>query len=66
MSRWQVQDAKTHLSEVIHKALPAMTLGELRKGVGIKRRSDPLAATGMQNWVDGLERRFLPQAAQQS
>jgi predicted nucleic acid-binding protein len=36
----------------------ALTLGELRKGVAVKRRTDPGAADQLGAWVDGLEVTF--------
>ncbi len=38
--------------------LSVLTLGELRKGVEAKRRTDSLAADQLGAWVDGLERIF--------
>jgi predicted nucleic acid-binding protein len=35
-----------------------LTLGELRKGVALKRRTDPNAAKRLAGWVDGLELSF--------
>jgi predicted nucleic acid-binding protein len=35
-----------------------LTLGELRKGVALKRRTDPQTATRLAGWVDGLEFSF--------
>ena len=35
-----------------------LTLGELRKGVEVKRRSDPDAAGRLGAWVDGIETTF--------
>jgi predicted nucleic acid-binding protein len=35
--------------------ISVLTLGELRKGVEQKRRSDASAAQGLAAWVDGLE-----------
>lgn len=35
--------------------LSVLTIGELRKGVAIKRRADPLAAKALAAWVEGLE-----------
>jgi toxin FitB len=35
-----------------------LTLGELRKGVALKKRSDPDAAKKLGAWVDGLEYSF--------
>lgn len=35
-----------------------LTLGELRKGVALKKRSDPDAARKIGSWVDGLEFSF--------
>jgi predicted nucleic acid-binding protein len=36
-----------------------LTLGESRKGVELKRRSDTDAAKKIANWVDGLEFSFV-------
>ncbi|MPZ19377.1 MAG: PIN domain-containing protein [Luteitalea sp.] len=38
--------------------ISALTVGELRKGVDMKRRTDPDAAAQIGNWVDGLELTF--------
>ena len=38
--------------------LSVLTLGELRKGVAAKRRSDPVAADQLGAWVDGIEMNF--------
>jgi hypothetical protein len=38
--------------------LSVLTLGELRKGVETKRRSDPAAAAALGAWVDGIETTF--------
>ena len=35
-----------------------LTLGELRKGVALKRRTDPDAAARLAGWVEGLELSF--------
>lgn len=35
-----------------------LTLGELRKGVAARRRSDPVAADQLGAWVDGIETIF--------
>ena len=35
--------------------LSVLTLGELRKGVVSKRRTDPIAAKSLTAWVEGLE-----------
>jgi predicted nucleic acid-binding protein len=35
-----------------------LTLGELRKGVAAKRRTDPAAADQLGTWVDGIETIF--------
>jgi toxin FitB len=35
--------------------ISVLTLGELRKGIDVKKRSDPGAAKLIENWVDGLE-----------
>jgi hypothetical protein len=38
--------------------LSVLTLGELRKGVETKRKSDPDSAALLGGWVDGLEHSF--------
>ena len=38
--------------------ISVLTLGELRKGVALKQRSDPSGAVGIAAWVDGLEFSF--------
>jgi predicted nucleic acid-binding protein len=38
-----------------------LTLGELRKGVAAKRRTDPVAADQLAAWVDGIETTFADQ-----
>ena len=38
--------------------LSVLTLGELRKGVALKGRSDPSAGRALGSWVDGLEYSF--------
>jgi hypothetical protein len=38
--------------------ISVLTLGELRKGVAAKRRSDPDSARQLDLWVDGLEYSF--------
>ena len=38
--------------------LSVLTLGELRKGVETKRRTDPVAADRLGAWVDGIETMF--------
>lgn len=38
--------------------LSVLTLGELRKGVATKRRTDPGAADQLGAWVDGIETTF--------
>ena len=35
--------------------LSVLTIGELRKGVAAKMRTDPVAAKSLAAWVDGLE-----------
>jgi toxin FitB len=35
--------------------LSVLALGELRKGIALKRRSDPAAANSLAAWADGLE-----------
>lgn len=39
--------------------ISVLTLGELRKGVALKKRSDPDSAKKLAAWVDGLERGFI-------
>lgn len=38
--------------------LSVLTLGELRKGVAARRRTDPFAADRIGAWVDGIETTF--------
>jgi len=38
--------------------LSVLTLGELRKGVALKKESDPDAAKKLGSWIDGLEFSF--------
>lgn len=38
--------------------ISVLTLGELRKGVALKHRADPVAAGSLGAWVDGLEYGF--------
>jgi toxin FitB len=38
--------------------LSCLSLGELKKGVGLKMKSDPSAAKAIAGWVDGLETNF--------
>ena len=38
--------------------LSVLTLGELRKGVAAKRRTDPVAADQLGAWADGIETTF--------
>lgn len=35
--------------------ISVLTMGELRKGVALKKRTDPSAAAALSAWVDGLE-----------
>jgi predicted nucleic acid-binding protein len=35
--------------------ISVLTLGELRKGVALKQRTDPSAGAALSAWVDGLE-----------
>lgn len=44
--------------------LSVLTLGELRKGVEAKRRTDPIAADGLTAWVDGIETTFADRVLQ--
>lgn len=38
--------------------ISVLTLGELRKGVAAKKRSDPAAAKALGAWIEGLELGF--------
>lgn len=38
--------------------ISVLTIGELRKGIAIKRRADPDAARSLAAWVDGMEQSF--------
>ena len=38
--------------------LSCLSIGELKKGVALKLKSDPLAAKAIAGWVDGLETNF--------
>lgn len=38
--------------------LSCLSIGELKKGVALKMKSDPLAAKAIAGWVDGLETNF--------
>jgi toxin FitB len=38
--------------------LSCLSVGELKKGVALKMKSDPLAAKAIAGWVDGLETNF--------
>jgi len=38
--------------------LSVLTLGELRKGVALKRRTDPVASIKLGMWVEGIETNF--------
>jgi hypothetical protein len=38
--------------------LSCLSLGELRKGVALKSKTDPLAAKTLGEWVEGLETNF--------
>src|ERR1700687_832400 len=38
--------------------ISVLTLGELRKGVAARRRTDPIAAERLGGWVDGIETMF--------
>nr|WP_257031193.1 type II toxin-antitoxin system VapC family toxin [Edaphobacter lichenicola] len=48
------------LSNVSPTALfmSCLSVGELKKGVALKRNSDPSAAKAIAGWVDGLEMNF--------
>jgi predicted nucleic acid-binding protein len=45
-------------SEPLALYISVLTLGELRKGVALKRRTDPETAKSLAGWVDGLEFSF--------
>lgn len=45
-------------AEAVALYISVLTLGELRKGVALKRRTDPEAAKQLAGWVDGLEFSF--------
>jgi toxin FitB len=38
--------------------LSCLSLGELKKGIALKMKSDPVAAKAIAKWVDGLETNF--------
>ena len=38
--------------------LSCLSIGELKKGVALKMKSDPLAAKAIAGWVEGLETNF--------
>lgn len=38
--------------------LSCLSIGELKKGVALKMKSDPLTAKAIAGWVDGLETNF--------
>jgi toxin FitB len=38
--------------------LSCLSVGELKKGVALKMKSDPLAAKAIAGWIDGLETNF--------
>ena len=38
--------------------LSVLTLGELRTGVALKRRTDPVASNGLATWVEGIATNF--------
>ena len=38
--------------------LSCLSVGELKKGVALKMKSDPLTAKAISGWVDGLEANF--------
>jgi len=54
------EDVRAFLTAVDSSDLyiSVLTIGELRKGVEAKRRSDPDSAALLGAWVDGLERSF--------
>jgi len=64
LSETRKKNADQRILEFLSTAEPAalyisvLTLGELRKGVALKARSDPGAAKRIGDWVDGLELGF--------
>jgi len=64
LSETRKKDADLRVVEFLSTAEPSslyisvLTLGELRKGVALKARSDPGAAKRIGAWVDGLELGF--------
>jgi predicted nucleic acid-binding protein len=46
------------LAESASLFLSVLTLGELRKGIAVKRRHDPAAAGRLAAWADGIETLF--------
>ncbi len=61
-TRRQLADARvmSFLSRSVPSTLhiSVLTVGELRKGVSLKRRSDPSSARKIGDWVDGFEASF--------
>src|SRR5205807_7019553 len=45
-------------ADAARRFIRVLTVGELRKGVAARRRTDPIAAERLGNWVDGIETMF--------
>jgi len=64
LSETRRKQADTHVIAFLNSVDPSslyfsiLTLGELRKGVAVKRQSDPETAKQLASWVDGLELSF--------
>jgi toxin FitB len=46
-------------ADAVRLFISVLTLGELRKGVAARRRTDPIAAERLGGWVDGIETLFV-------
>jgi len=64
LSESRKRQADKHVISFLSAAEPTslyisvLTVGELRKGVTLKGRTDPIAAKALGTWVDGLELSF--------
>jgi len=64
ISETRRKNADAHVVAFLNSVDPSslhfsiLTLGELRKGVAVKRQSDPEIAKQLTTWVDGLELSF--------
>ncbi len=45
-------------ADALRLYLSVLTIGELRKGIAAKRKTDPLGANALGSWVDEIETRF--------